>query len=224
MVPVRYKQREGGLATGDSRLARADGQGPGSDALSRATLAGLEDGALLVHIASGDQQAFRVLAGRHLSPLLAVARRMLRSDGEADDIVQEALIRLWRHAPTLETGPHGVRPWLRRVVANLCLDHMRRHRLSTVMAEPPEEAEPARQVQGLEERDLTRRVAGELDRLPERQRLALTLFHYEGLSQSEVGDMLGISEEAVESLLARARRSLKAALKEEWRTLLPDLD
>jgi RNA polymerase sigma-70 factor (ECF subfamily) len=60
--------------------------------------------------------------------------------------------------------------------------------------------------------------------LPERQRVALTLFHYEGLSQIEVGDMLGISDEAVESLLARARRSLKMALKDEWRQLLPDTE
>jgi RNA polymerase sigma-70 factor (ECF subfamily) len=67
-------------------------------------------------------------------------------------------------------------------------------------------------------------VEAALAALPERQRVALTLFHYEGLSQIEVGDMLGITDEAVESLLARARRSLKTALKDEWRQLLPDTE
>jgi RNA polymerase sigma-70 factor (ECF subfamily) len=76
----------------------------------------------------------------------------------------------------------------------------------------------------LAERDLGRRVDAALKALPERQRLALTLFHYEGLSQIEVGKVMGISDEAVESLLARARRTLKAALKEEWQSLLPDTD
>jgi RNA polymerase sigma-70 factor, ECF subfamily len=65
-------------------------------------------------------------------------------------------------------------------------------------------------------------VDAALQALPKRQRLAITLFHYEGMSQIEVGDVLGISHEAVESLLARARRALKAALMEEWRALIPE--
>ena len=66
------------------------------------------------------------------------------------------------------------------------------------------------------------RVDMALKALPERQRLALTLFHYEGMSQIEVGQVLGISDEAVESLLARARRSLKVSLKDEWQGLMPE--
>ncbi len=68
------------------------------------------------------------------------------------------------------------------------------------------------------------RVDAALGELPDRQRLALTLFHFEGLSQSEVGATLGVSDEAVESLLARARRTLKGSLKDEWRDLLPGND
>jgi RNA polymerase sigma-70 factor (ECF subfamily) len=85
----------------------------------------------------------------------------------------------------------------------------------------PEQAEPARQLDSLAEQDLSRRVDQALKALPDRQRLALTLFHFEGLSQSEVGARLGISDEAVESLLARARRTLKATLRDEWQNLLP---
>ena len=86
----------------------------------------------------------------------------------------------------------------------------------------PEESEPAGQLRHLAERELAGRVDAALKALPERQRLALTLFHYEGMSQIEVGNTLGISDEAVESLLARARRTLKAALAEQWRGLIPE--
>ena len=81
-------------------------------------------------------------------------------------------------------------------------------------------AEAPTQATGLEEQDLARRVGEAMNTLPERQRRALTLFHHEGLSQAEVGEILGVSDEAVESLLARARRTLRAALEKEWKGLL----
>jgi len=209
--------------TGSGRVTRVhdSGPGPGNRPGTEAGTAA-EEAAVLARIRAGDSAAFRQVIDRHMPSLLAVARRMLKADGDAEDIVQEALVRVWHHAGTLELGPGGLRPWLRRVVTNLCLDHLRRHRLTSVVAEVPETPEAPDQARGLEEADLAKRVGAALAALPERQRVALTLFHYEGLSQIEVGDMLGISDEAVESLLARARRSLKAALKDEWRQLLPE--
>jgi RNA polymerase sigma-70 factor (ECF subfamily) len=91
-----------------------------------------------------------------------------------------------------------------------------------VVDEVPEEAEPPGQMVALEQQELAKRVDEALKTLPERQRLALTLFHHEGLSQIEVGDIMGISDEAVESLLARARRSLKTQLESEWQCMLAD--
>lgn len=181
-----------------------------------------DETALLARVAAGDEQALRGLVDRHLPTVLAIARRMLRDDAEAEDVAQETLLRLWRNAAGLELGPHGVRPWLRRVVSNLCIDRVRARRNTTVTDEVPEDSEPASQVRHLAERELSSRVDAALKALPERQRLALTLFHYEGMSQVEVGEVLGISDEAVESLLARARRTLKAALKDEWRALMPE--
>ncbi len=119
-------------------------------------------------------------------------------------------------------GALGLRPWLRRVVSNLCVDRMRSGKRVMVVEEVPERAEPATQHSQLEARDTSQRVDAALKALPDRQRMALTLFHYEGLSQIEVGQIMGISDEAVESLLARARRTLKAALREELRELLAD--
>ena len=184
-----------------------------------------DDAALLAASAAHDPAAFRFLVDRHLGVALAIARRMLRDDAEAEDIAQVALLRLWRGAAGIDLaglGASGVRPWLRRVVSNLCIDRIRASRRTDVTDEVPEQIEPATQVAGLTDAELAARVDQALQRLPERQRLALTLFHYQGLSQVEAGEILGVSDEAVESLLARARRTLKADLKDDWRALLFD--
>jgi RNA polymerase sigma-70 factor (ECF subfamily) len=164
--------------------------------------------------------AFRALVDRHLPGVLSIARRMLHDAAEAEDVAQEVLLRLWRGAASLDLGPAGVRPWLRRVVSNLCIDRIRAGQRIETSDEVPEEETPAGQLRTLVDRELSKRVEAVLKQLPERQRLALTLFHYEGLSQLEVAQTMGISDEAVESLLARARRTLKAKLREEWRQLL----
>ena len=181
-----------------------------------------EETGLLARVAAGEGEAFRGLVDRHLPTVWAIARRMLRDDAEAEDVAQETMLRLWRNAAGLELGPNGLRPWLRRVASNLCIDRVRSRRNIQVVQEVPEESAPPAQVRYLSERELGARVDAALQALPERQRLAITLFHYEGMSQIEVGDVLGISDEAVESLLARARRALKVALKEEWRALIPE--
>jgi RNA polymerase sigma-70 factor (ECF subfamily) len=170
----------------------------------------------------GDAAAFRTLVDRHLAGVLTIARRMLRDDAEAEDVAQEAMLRMWRSAKGLDVGAMGVRPWLRRVVSNLCVDRMRSGKRLTVTDEVPEQIEPATQQSQLEARDTSQRVDAALKELPDRQRMALTLFHYEGMSQIEVGKVMGISDEAVESLLARARRTLKAALRDELSELLAD--
>ena len=178
------------------------------------------DEADLVRLAgNGDGSAFRTLTDRHLGSILAVARRMLQDRAEAEDVSQETLLRLWRSGATLEIGPAGVRPWLRRVVSNLCLDRVRSQGRVTVVEELPEVPDEPKQLSALEDRATQKRVVEALQKLPERQRLALTLFHFEGMSQIEVGQAMGVSDEAVESLLGRARRQLKAELKDEWQSL-----
>lgn len=179
---------------------------------------------LVARSAGGDASAFRTLTDRHLPTVTAIARRMLRDNAEAEDVAQEAFLRLWRAGTSLEIGASGVRPWLRRVVSNLCIDRVRGRQKLSVVEELPEVPEAPRQLAALEERDMQRRVDACLKALPERQRLALTLFHYEGMSQSEVASVMEISEEAVESLLGRARRQLKGQLQAEWKAMLVSND
>lgn len=181
-----------------------------------------DEAVLVAGAGQGDSQAFGVLMERHLGTMVSVARRMLRDDAEAEDVAQEAFLRLWRSGATLEIGPAGIRPWLRRVVSNLCLDRVRGQGRVKVVDELPEVPEPAKQLAALESQDVQHRVGDAMQKLPERQRLALTLFHFEGLSQIEIGNILGVSDEAVELLLSRARRQLKADLKSDWELLRND--
>lgn len=204
--------------TREAKLARrSDEQGDGSAGAASDTTS---DAALLRQAAGGDAAAFRRLTERHIGPALGIARRLLRDDAEAEDVVQEAILRLWRSAGSLEIGEAGVRPWLRRVVSNLAIDRFRATSRTDVVEQVPEQEQRADQLDALTARETTARVDQALKALPERQRLALTLFHYEGLSQTEIGAQMGISDEAVESLLSRARKTLRTQLRTEWQELL----
>ena len=197
---------------------------PGQSEASRAPIVvtASDETELVARSGGGDTSAFRMLIDRHLASVIGIARRMLRDVAEAEDVAQEAFLRLWRSGATLDVGPAGVKPWLRRVVSNLCIDRVRGRQRVTLVEELPEVPEAPRQLVSLEQQELQHRVDTALKRLPERQRLALTLFHYDGMSQIEVGEVMGISDEAVESLLGRARRQLKADLKPEWQAMLSD--
>jgi RNA polymerase sigma-70 factor (ECF subfamily) len=181
----------------------------------------LRDGQLMAAVARGDQHAFGELVETELPRVVAVARRVLGNDSEADDVAQEAMLRLWRQAANWRTGEARVRTWLYRVAVNLAIDRLRRRREETG-TEAPEIAEPASQQRQLEDRDLAAVVNDALQKLPERQRIALTLFHYEGATMADVAEVMDTSPDAVESLLGRGRRALKKQLAHHWQNILPD--
>ena len=136
-------------------------------------------------------------------------------------MAQEVLLRLWRHAGEYDPERAKLSTWLYRVTSNLCIDRLRVRR-DAPLETAPEPILPAQQEQVILQEQRALRVDQALQELPERQRLALVLFHFQELSLVETAGVLDCSAEAVESLLARGRRSLKKALEDEWRQLMPD--
>jgi len=180
------------------------------------------DQALMARVSQGDAHAFQQLVNSGIDRVLAVARRILGDDIEAEDVAQDVFLRLWRQAEQWEGGRAQVSTWLYRVTVNCCIDRLRARKEQTV-DELPEICAGANQLKALEEADLQNYMDIALQALPERQRMALVLFHYENLSISAVAEYLDASVEAVESLLARGRRTLKKRLEPHWRLFLPDV-
>lgn len=171
------------------------------------------DDALLAAYAEGDLRAARVLTLRLTPRVLAFATRMLRDAAEAEDVTQESLLRLWRMAPQWTPGKAKVTTWVFRVAANLCTDRLRRSGRSVnldAVEEPVDEAKGAEAA--LIDGDRADALRAALQALPERQRQAVVLRHLEGLSNPEIAEVMDIGTEAVESLTARAKRSLAAML------------
>lgn len=170
------------------------------------------DEALLVLYANGDRAAAQALVMRLTPMVLGYAARLLRDPTEAEDVAQEAMLRLWKVAPDWRQGEAKVTTWLYRVVSNLCTDRLRKKRGVALDSVPePEDGKPSVS-QRLIDAERTAALYGALDTLPERQRQAVILRHIEGAMNPEIAQILEISVEAVESLTARGKRALKAAL------------
>ena len=171
------------------------------------------EGALLVAYANGDRGAARELTAALAPRVLGQATRMLTDRAEAEDVTQDVMLRLWRVAPEWRQGEARVATWLYRVTANLCTDRLRRRRgvgLDEV-AEPPDPAPSV--VDRMQGEMRLRALSDALAALPERQAQAVALRHLEGLSNPEIAEVMEIGVEAVESLTARGKRALAAALK-----------
>lgn len=173
---------------------------------------GDSDEELLARVAAGDSAAVRALVARKLPRLLSLASRMLSDAPEAEDVAQEAFLRIWKQAPKWRPGGARFDTWLHRVALNLCYDRLRRRRERTYADLPDQRDEGPGPERGLEALDTGRRVGVALKALPDRQREAIVLCHYQELGNIEAAAVMGVSVEALESLLGRGRRTLRAAL------------
>lgn len=171
------------------------------------------DVALVRAIGAGDSRAARTLVERRLPQITAVARRMLGDPHEAEDVAQEVFLRVWREASRWREGDARFATWLHRVTLNLCFDRLRRKR-ETLDPDAGADLADSAPLPGasLIAQERTRRVEAALAMLPERQRAAIALCHYEEMSNIDAAAALEVSVEALESLLARARRALRTAL------------
>ncbi len=183
--------------------------------MPRDTIAPLSDDALLILYANGDRDAARHLTERLAPKVMAYAQRVLGDRAEAEDVAQEAMLRLWRMAPDWRPGEAQVTTWLYRVATNLATDRVRQRgrRRATTLDDAPEVADgQPGALQTMIEADRMAALQAALDALPERQRQAVVLRHIEGLANPEIAQILGVGVEAVESLTARGKRALTALL------------
>ena len=183
--------------------------------MARDSLAEISDEALLVLYANGDPGAARLLMDRLLPPLLRYAARMLGDRAEAEDVAQEAMLRLWRIAPDWRSGEAQPKTWAYRVAVNLCTDRLRarKRRATTNIDDVPEPQDPSASVAGAMMEDARMAALNAaLQALPERQRQAVVLRHIEGMTNPEIAVILQVGVEAVESLTARGKRALQAIL------------
>ena len=178
------------------------------------------DDFLLAAAAAGDAAAWSALVERYLGQITGHAWYMLGDAREAEDVAQEAFLRLVAKAPDWEPGGAKLKTWLYRVVVNLCIDHKRKL-LPLPVEQLPDHGDGGAAAAD-RDLDVRRVVRTALDDLPPRQRAAVVLTYYQGFSNREAGDLLGISDEAVESLLARGRRALKARLGSVKQDLMGD--
>ena len=187
------------------RSARAEAERPAADE-------GPTDEALVARVAAGDRAAYACLVDRHLDRTVAVARRILGSTAAAEDVAQEAFLRLWRGADRFRPQEARFTTWFHRITVNLCLDQHRRpvHGALELAGDPADPgADPAA---ALEKSRLDAALEAAVAALPERQRAAIALTYQAGLSNAEAAASLTLSVKALETLLVRARRTLRESL------------
>jgi len=166
----------------------------------------------MARVAGGDERAFQLLSRRHLPAMLGLARRILGNAAEAEDVAQEAFMRVWTHAPRWQPLAQ-FRTWLTRVVINLCLDRKRRapwvelETAGEIVDPAPGAGEKA------EDDERERMLAAAIETLPTRQRSAIVLTYGDGMSNAQVAEILDTSVSAVETLLVRAKQNLRRALE-----------
>jgi RNA polymerase sigma-70 factor (ECF subfamily) len=171
------------------------------------------DEALMSRAADGDAFAFDQLAARHMRRTLALAQRLVGNAADAEEIAQDAFLRLWRHAPRWNPDQARFSTWLYRITVNLAIDRRRQRQPWQPLDQALEIRDAAPDaVDRIAARQEAAQVEQALARLPDRQRAAVVLFHQEGLTTRDAAAALGLSDGAFGSLLARARRALKSLL------------
>lgn len=184
----------------DTRMNREDAGGP-------------SDEELMTEIAAGDRVAFDTLSRRHARRSLALASRVLGNGADAEEVVQDAFLRIWLHAADWRGEDSQFSTWLYRIVVNRCLDYRRRRSFEPIesAAEIPTAAPD--QLAVVSDRQLARKIDGAIAELPERQRTALSLCYYGDVGCSEAARVMNVSMSAMESLLVRARRAVRSKIE-----------
>lgn len=171
------------------------------------------DDALVARIAARDHDAMRLAADRHAQLVWRVAYRMLGDATDAEDVAQESLLRLWNHADRWKAGGPGIAPWLKKVTVNQCLDRLRRKRFASDEEVPERADESPLADRQIEASEVGQAVKDCIEALPDRQRAAVILTYYEEAPNQGAAESLAMKLKAFESLLLRARASLRSCIE-----------
>jgi len=187
----------------------------------------MDETALIKAAQAGDQDAFGQLVRAYDQSVLRLAMNLLRSPEDAQDVYQEAFLRVYRNLDSFRFDC-SFHTWLYRIVTNLCLDHMRRRKVrkeesavvltpegpvdrSDTLTEARADGDPQR---SLFSGQLRRKIKEVMNGLTPRERMVFELRHYQGLRLRQIGEMLGTTEEAAKNCLFRANQKMRAALGE----------
>lgn len=173
----------------------------------------ISDADLLAAFAGGDRTAALTLTQRLTPRVMGQAYRMLGNRAEAEDVAQDAMMRLWKIAPDWDADRAQVTTWLYRVVANLCTDRLRKSGRGVALDAIEEPSSNAPSVaQTLQDTARSTALRDAMADLPERQAQAVSLRHLEELGNPEIATIMDTNVRTVESLIARGKRALIAKL------------
>lgn len=182
--------------------------------VSSTTLYSHTDEELVLEVTNGNRGAFAVLVRRHTQKFYYLAYRLIFNKNDAEDIVQDCFIKLWQKPQMWDKAKKTkFTTWFYRVVNNACIDYNRKHsRVGAIEKEEliADKREFADEAIYQEQKESLLKKA--IKELPERQQQALALSYYQNLSNKETAEIIGVSVKAVESLLVRAKKTLKMKL------------
>lgn len=172
-----------------------------------------EDEELLTRLAADDEAAFRQLVERHIDRAFGIALRIVGSRADAEDVVQDTMLKVWTHRGKWQHGRAKFSTWLYRVVTNRCIDLHRRPRTDNVDAVPEQADAQPDVVSTMQRNEVTHMLEDAMQRLPEQQRIAVILSYHENMSNGEIAEVMDTTVSAVESLLKRGRQQLRDLLR-----------
>ncbi|HMK91362.1 MAG TPA: RNA polymerase sigma factor, partial [Thermoleophilia bacterium] len=173
----------------------------------------LSESALVEGLRAGDREAFEQLYERYRGQVYNLTLRIVQSPDDACDITQDVFIKVFRKLPDSPVADLHLRPWLYRVAVNASYDHLRARRQHRDIDDLGMDGF-AVPIDGFEQAETSRRVEQTLAALSERHRTVLVLKDFNGLRHDEIAEILGISRNATETLLFRARAAFRACYTE----------
>jgi RNA polymerase sigma-70 factor (ECF subfamily) len=178
-----------------------------------------EDRELVLGIAAGREEALSVLYDRHHRHCFSFALRILGSESDAEEAVQETFVRLWRSASQYDQSKAAVSSWILGITRNLCIDELRRRRRrapeTPALEDAPDPPAADRTDIEAERKIMGEQVRGALKSLPAEQRSAIELVYFHGLTSQEVGNVLGVPAPTVRSRLRLGLLKLGGILQEK---------